>query len=333
MKYRKVGKSGLKISELSLGTWLTFGGKMDDKTAKQCINTAIEQGINFIDTAEIYARGGAERIIGEWLAEETVDRNRIVLSSKVFWPTSEDVNDWGLNRKNIMNAIEGTLERLGTDHIDIYFMHRFDHTTPLQETVEVVDDLIHSGMVHYWGTSVWTAAQLERVHAITREIGAQPPIVEQPRYNMLFRHIELEIMQVASDLGMGFTVWSPLAMGILTGKYNDGIPEDSRASRSEQLRKQLTPELLTKLKRLAEIAASLDITMGQLSLAWILQRKEISAALIGVSKPEHVIENTKASDVKLSSNVLEEIEEVLDNRPKWPDTYEPNIYYEDRIRY
>lgn len=333
MKYRRVGKSGLKISELSLGTWLTFGGTLEDGVAKQCINTAIENGINFIDSAEIYARGGAERVIGEWLAEETIDRNNLVISSKVFWPTSDNVNDWGLNRKNIMNAIEGTLERLGTDHVDIYFMHRFDHTTPLRETVEVVDDLIRSGMVHYWGTSVWTAAQLERVHAIAREIGAHPPIAEQPMYNMLFRHIELEIMQVATDLGMGFTVFSPLAQGLLTGKYNGGIPEGSRGSRHESLKKMLTPDTLTKLKKLAEIAESLDITMSQLGLAWILRRPEISAALIGASRPEHIIENVKASDVKLNSNVLEEIEKILNNRPTWPETYEPNIYYEDRIRY
>ncbi len=333
MKYRRVGKSGLKISELSLGTWLTFGGTMEDEVAEQCINTAIENGINFIDSAEIYARGGAEKVIGEWLAEETVDRNKIVISSKVFWPTSDNVNDWGLNRKNIMSAIEGTLERLGTDHIDIYFMHRFDYTTPLRETVEVVDDLIRSGMTHYWGTSAWTAAQLERVHAIAREIGAHPPIVEQPMYNMFFRHIELEIMRVATDLGMGFTVFSPLAQGLLTGKYNEGIPEGSRGSRFESLKKRLTPETLAKLKKLAEIAESLDITMSQLGLAWILRRPEISAALIGASRPEHIIENVKASDVKLNNNVLEEIEGVLKNKPAWPETYEPNIYYEDRIRY
>lgn len=332
MKYRKVGKSGLKISEIALGSWLTYGGTVEDKTAKECMTAAIEQGINFIDSAEIYAQGRAEEVIAEFLSEGVVSRRNLVISSKVFWPTSKDIVDWGNSRKNIMNAIEGTLDRLNLDYVDIYYLHRYDYTTPLKETVAVLDDLIRSGKVRYWGTSVWTAAQLERANAVAKEMGAHRPIVEQPMYNMLFRHIELEIMPVAKTHGMGFTVWSPLAQGLLTGKYNDGIPEGSRGSSSQMMQEQLTKENLAKLRKLGEIATSLDISTNQLALAWILRRPEISAAIVGATRPEHVEENVMASDVHLSADVLEQIEEVLDNKPQWPPTYEPEIYYQDRMR-
>ena len=332
MHYRRVGKSGLKISEISLGSWLTYGGTVDNQVAKDCLNTAVEQGINFIDCAEIYAGGKAEEVIGDWLAEETVNRRDLVISSKVFWPTSQDINDWGNSRKNISNAIEGTLNRLNIDYLDLYYLHRYDHTTPVRETVETLDGLIRAGDVRYWGTSVWTAAQLERVQAVAKELHAHKPIVEQPMYNMFSRHIEVEIMHVGKTHGMGFTVWSPLAQGILTGKYNDGIPEGSRGSRSEIVRNLLTEENLSKVKKLGEIAKSLDITTSQLALAWILRRPEISAAIVGATKPQHVIESVGASDVKLSKEVLDQIEAVLDNTPQWPPTYEPNIYYEDKMR-
>ena len=331
MKYRKVGKSGLKVSEISLGSWLTYGGTVETEVAKQCMTTALDNGINFIDSAEIYAGGRAEEVIAEFLSEETVSRRNLVISSKVFWPTSKDITDWGNSRKNMMNAIEGTLSRLNLDYIDIYYLHRYDYTTPLKETVSVMDDLIRNGAVHYWGTSVWTAAQLERANAVAKEMGAHKPIVEQPRYNMLSRFIELEIMPVAKTHGMGFTVWSPLDQGLLTGKYNDGIPDDSRGSRSDSMKNQLTPELVAKLKKLGGIAQSLDLTMGQLALAWILRRREISSAIIGATKPEHVLENVAASGVKLSSSTLEEIHQILDNEPEWPPTYAPNVFYEDQM--
>ncbi|MFW9957878.1 MAG: aldo/keto reductase family protein [Candidatus Odinarchaeota archaeon] len=332
MHYRRVGKSGLKISEISLGSWLTYGGTVEDQVAKECMNTAVEQGINFIDCAEIYAGGKAEEVIGEWLAEETVNRRDLVISSKVFWPTSQDINDWGNSRRNITNAIEGSLNRLNIDYLDLYYLHRYDYTTPVRETVETLDGLIRVGDVRYWGTSVWTAAQLERVQAVAKEIHAHRPIVEQPMYNMFSRHIEVEILHVGKTHGMGFTVWSPLAQGLLTGKYNDGIPEESRGSKSDMVKDLLTEENLSKVRKLGEIAKSLDITTSQLALAWILRRSEISAAIVGATKPEHVIESAGASDVKLSKEVLDQIEVVLDNTPQWPPTYEPNIYFEDRMR-
>lgn len=332
MKYRKVGRSGLKVSEISLGSWLTYGGTVESEIAKKCMATAIEHGVNFIDSAEIYARGEAEKVIAEFLAEETVNRKDLVISSKVFWPMSDDINRWGLSRKNISNAIEGTLERLNLDYIDIYYMHRYDYMTPVKETVEILNDLIRSGKVHYWGTSVWTAAQLERVNAVAKELHLHKPIVEQPLYNMISRHIELEIMSVSKTHGMGLTVWSPLGQGLLTGKYNDGVPDGSRGSRSESIQKRLTPENLKKLKKLGELAKSLKITTSQLALAWILRKKEITSAIIGASKPEHVIENVKASEVTLSNDVLDQIEEILENEPEWPLTYKPNFYYKEKMR-
>ena len=332
VKYRKVGKSGLKISEISLGSWLTYGGTVENEQAKKCMATAIEHGVNFIDSAEIYAKGAAEKVIAEFLAEGTVDRKDLVISSKVFWPMSEDINRWGLSRKNIMNAIEGTLERLNLDYIDIYYMHRYDYMTPVKETIETLDDLVRGGKIHYWGTSVWTAAQLERANAVAKELKAHKPIVEQPLYNMFNRHIELEIMPVAKTHGMGFTVWSPLGQGLLTGKYNDGIPDGSRGSRSESIQKYLTKENLEKIKKIGEVAKSIDISTSQLALAWILRRPEISAAIVGATKPEHVIENVKASDVELSNDILDQIEEILDNEPEWPLTYKPNKYYLEKMR-
>lgn len=333
MKYRKVGKSGLKVSEISLGSWLTYGGTVENEMAKKCMATAIDNGINFIDSAEIYSRGEAEKVIAEFLSDENYNRKDLVISSKVFWAMNDyDINRWGLSRKNIMNAIEGTLERLNMDYIDIYFMHRYDYMTPLHETVEVLDDLIRDGKVRYWGTSVWTAAQLERANAIAKDIRAHKPVVEQPLYNMFIRYIELEIMSVAKTHGMGFTVWSPLAQGLLTGKYNNGIPEGSRGDKSEFLKKNLTEENLDKVRKLGEVAESLDITMSQLALAWILRKPEISAALIGATKPEQIVENVKASDVVLSNDVLDQINLILNNEPEWPLTYKPNYHYMDKMR-
>ncbi len=331
MKYRKVGKSGLKISEISLGSWLTYGEKIDKAAAFEIFNTAVDNGINFIDSAEIYAKGNAESVIGDWLKEETVKRSDLVISSKVFWPMSENINRWGLSRKNILNAIDGTIERLGTAP-DIYFMHRYDYQTPLMETVQVLNQLVEDGKILYWGTSVWTAAQLERAHAIAKEHGYYKPIVEQPMYNMLFRHIELEIMPTAKNLGMGFTVWSPLGGGILTGKYNENIPSGSRATWANFLQQNLTSDNLEKVRKLTTLAKSLELTTSQLALAWILHRKEISCAITGATRPEHIHENIRASDVRLSQTTIEEIHDILANDPEWPRTYAPNRYYDEKMR-
>lgn len=331
MKYRKVGKSGLKVSEISLGSWLTYGDKVDKAKAFEILNTAVDHGINFIDSAEIYAKGKAESVIGDWLKEGTVNRNDLVISTKVFWPMSENINRWGLHRKNILTAITGSIERLGTTP-DILFCHRYDYQTPLMETVQVLNELVEKNKIHYWGTSAWTAAQLERAHAIAKEFGYHRPIVEQPMYNMLFRHIELEIMPTAKNLGMGFTVFSPLGGGILTGKYNSGIPEGSRATWADFVSKNLTEENLTKVRKITEIAKSMELSTSQLALAWNLRRKELSSTITGATSRDHVLQNVKASDVTLSTSTIEEINAVLDNAPQWPDTYAPNLYHEDEMR-
>ncbi|MFX1484221.1 MAG: aldo/keto reductase family protein [Promethearchaeota archaeon] len=332
MRYRKVGKSGLKVSEVSLGSWLTYGGTVENEVAKRCMATALENGVNFIDSAEAYAGGKAEEVIAQFLRDENVSRRNLVISSKVFWPTSEDITDWGNSRKNVMNAIDGTLERLNLDYIDIYFLHRYDYTTPVKETVMVMDDLIRAGKVHYWGTSAWTAAQLERANAVAKELRAHAPVAEQPLYNMFSRFIELEIMSVTKTHGMGLTVFSPLAQGLLTGKYNDGIPEGSRGATSSVMNRYLVEENIAKVRKLSEIASGLDITTGQLALAWILRRPEVSTALVGATRPEHVIENVQASDINLSKDTVDQVENILDNAPEWPAPYGPNIYYSDKMR-
>jgi voltage-dependent potassium channel beta subunit len=320
MKYRQVGNTGLKISEISYGSWLTTGGTLDDEIAKKCLSTALESGINFIDSADVYTRGEAERVIGDFLKEETYRRRDLVISSKVFWPMSDDINDRGLSRKHTMESIDSSLERLNIDDLDIYYAHRFDKNTALEETIGAMDDIVKAGKVHYWGTSVWTAANLERAFGVAKEMKANAPKVEQPRYNMLDRTIELDIMEVAKRNGMGITVWSPLYYGILTGKYNDGIPEGSRGSEGS-FQNILDKVDLDKVRKITEMAKELDITTAQLALAWILRRDEISAAIIGGTKPEQIFENVQASDVTLTKDNLENLEELLDNKPLFPGAY------------
>lgn len=321
MKFRRVGNTGLKISEIALGSWQTYGDSVGKERSRQCLATALENGINFIDTADIYANGEAERVIGEFLAEETYTRRYLVISSKVYWAMSEDVNDRGLGRKHIMESIDATLERLNLDYLDIYFAHYFDRRTFLEESIGAMHDLVREGKAHYWGTSVFTAAQLERTVGLAKEMKAYPPKVEQPRYNMIDRTIELEIMETAQRNGMGITIWSPLYYGILTGKYNDGIPEDSRGSGSERFQEMLSNIDMNKIRRITEIASNLEITTAQLALSWILRREEISATITGATKPEQIVENIKASNVILSPDILEEIENILDNKPTFSYPY------------
>ncbi len=311
MHYRRLGQAGMKVSAIALGAWLTYGASVEFDTAAQCIRTAIDHGVNFIDTADVYAHGEAERVVGKVIKE--FRRTDLVISSKVYWPMSDNVNDRGLSRKHIMESVHASLKRLGTDYLDIYFCHRYDPETPLEEVVRAMDDLVHQGKVLYWGTSVWTAAQIENAVGLARQFNLYLPQVEQPRYNMLDRHIEPEIMPTAAKYGIGLTVFSPLAQGILTGKYNAGIPEDSRAARYDWLREQLTNDVLAKVRQLTDLAHDLGITMSQLALAWVLRRPEISSAIIGASRPEQVEENIKAADITLSEDVLARIEEILGN--------------------
>ncbi|OQA99207.1 MAG: L-glyceraldehyde 3-phosphate reductase [Chloroflexi bacterium ADurb.Bin222] len=315
MKYRNLGRSSIKVSAISLGAWLTFGGTEDIEVTRACIQTAVEHGVNFFDLADSYAGGEAERVVGQALRDLGVARQHLVLSSKVFWPMSDDVNDRGLSRKHILESVEGSLRRLGVEYLDLYFCHRFDAATPLDEVVRAMDDLVHQGKILYWGTSVWTAAQLEAAVGTATRFNAYLPQVEQPRYNMLDRHIEPEILPTAARHGMGVVVFSPLAQGLLTGKYNAGIPEGSRAASSRWLERDLTEANLEKIRRLSALAEHLGLTVAQLALAWILRRPEISSAITGATKPQHVVSNVAAADMQLSEDVLVEIEGILDNAP------------------
>jgi voltage-dependent potassium channel beta subunit len=316
MKYRNVGNSGLKVSEISIGGWLTYGDKINKKSTEPIIKTALESGINFIDLADIYGMGKAEEVIGEIIKGMT--RSDLVISSKVFFPMSDNVNDRGLSRKHILESINKSLKRLGTDYLDIYFLHRFDPKVSYEEIAHTMNDLVCQGKIMYWGTSVWSADQIERLIGVCDRYHLYRPIVEQPRYSMIDRHIEVYIIDACVRNGMGFTVWSPLAQGLLTGKYSDGVPDDSRAANSKWLDKDLTEKNLDKVKKLTDLASSYGITISQLALAWILNKKEISSVIIGATKPSQVEENIKAIDIVLDNDSMEAIEKILDNKPKRP---------------
>ncbi|UCD62685.1 MAG: aldo/keto reductase family protein [Candidatus Zixiibacteriota bacterium] len=316
MNYRRVGRAGLKVSEIAIGAWLTYGGSVTAKQTEPIIKAALDNGINFIDLADIYTRGQAEETIGKII--KGMKRSELVISSKVFWPMSDDINDRGLSRKHIMESIDKSLQRLGIEYLDLYFCHRYDPETEVEEVVRAMDDLVRQGKILYWGTSVWTAAQIERAAGIARDLRAHGPVVEQPRYNMLDRHIELDTMATCSHHGIGLTVWSPLAQGFLSGKYNDGIPEDSRGGQTDWLKGDLTEENLVKVRKLVELAKAIDLSLPQLALAWVLRRPEISCAITGATSAGQVEKNVMASQVKLSDDTLREIENILDNRPrKW----------------
>ncbi len=309
MEYRRVGKSGLKVSEIALGAWLTYGGPVKSREAAEIIKAAINEGVNFIDIADIYSNGEAEKVVGAAIRE--FKRSDLVISSKVFWPMSDNVNDRGLSRKHIMESIDKSLKRIGIDYLDIYYCHRFDPETPVEETVRAMSDLIQQGKILYWGTSVWEADEIEQAVADAREWNAYPPSVEQPHYNMLHRYIEDQIMPACIRHGMGITVWSPLEQGLLTGKYNDGVPSGTRGAETEWLSEYLTDENIAKVIALGKVARSLGITLAQLALAWILRLPEISCAIVGATKIDQLNENLKASGIKLEQSTLEEIERIL----------------------
>ena len=315
MKYRRLGKAGIKVSEIAIGGWLTYGGSVEQKTTTRIMAEAIDQGVNFIDLSDIYSRGEAEKLCGRALKDFT--RSDLVISSKLFWPMSDNINDRGLSRKHIFESIENSLKRLGTDYLDIYFCHRFDPETEIEETVRAMDDLIRQGKVLYWGTSVWEASQIEAAVSISEKYHCYRPQVEQPRYNLLDRSIEDNIMPTCDRHGMGLVVWSPLAQGLLTGKYNDGIPAGSRGQTTEWLNEDLTEDKLARIKKLSALASDLNLTTGTLALAWILRRPEISSVITGATRPEHIRINTAAAGIELSPETLEKIGNIFDGK------YEP----------
>ena len=318
MHYRRLGRSGLKVSEISLGAWVTMGSQIDEKTSKELIMEAFDQGVNFFDNADIYARGQAEIAMGK--AIKDLPREQLVISSKVFWPTMEGPNGRGLSRKHLTESIHASLKRLGTDYVDLYFCHRFDPDTPIEEIVFSMNMLIQQGKVLYWGTSEWRAPQIAEAFGIARQYNLIPPTMEQPQYHMFHRHrVEAELSMLVEPYGIGLTTWSPLASGILTGKYNDGIPEGSRASLDSMtwIQEHITQEKITKVKLLQSIADDLGISTAQLAIAWLLRRKEVSSVITGATKLSQFRENLAAREAveKLTDDVLESIEAILQNDP------------------
>lgn len=320
MEYRKLGRNGLKVSELSLGFWVTYGGQVGEDVAVDCMKAAFDAGVNFFDNADVYAKGNAETVMGNAIRKLGLKRTDLVLSSKVFWPFSDGPNDRGLSRKHIMESVHASLKRIGTDYLDMYFCHRYDPDVPVEEVVRAMDDLVHQGKVLYWGTSEWRGGQIGHAMMQARQWGLYPPAVEQPQYNMLKRDIvETELVEAAQQHGVGLVVWSPLASGILTGKYNNGIPADSRLAHPDYtwLQQFVTEEVVAKVRLLSELADELGVPLAQLALAWLLRLPEISSIITGASRVSQVNQNLKALEAqkKLTPDVLAKIETILDNDP------------------
>jgi voltage-dependent potassium channel beta subunit len=319
MHYRRLGNSGLKVSEISLGAWITFGAQIDEETAEELVQSAYDNGVNFFDNADVYADGQAEVVMGKVIRD--LPREGLVISSKVFWPTMPGPNGRGLSRKHITDSIHASLRRLNTEYLDLYFCQRFDPDTPIEEVVRTMNLLIQQGKILYWGTSEWRASQIMAAYGVARQYGLIPPTVEQPQYNMFVRRrVELELQPVCDEIGLGLTTWSPLHFGILSGKYNEGIPPGSRAALDEMawIRDYLTGERIEAVRRIGEIALDLGVTTAQLAIAWLLRRKEVSSVITGATRRQQLLENIAAGDAidKLSNAVLERIEEVLNNLPE-----------------
>ncbi len=318
MNYRKVGKWGLTLSELGLGSWLTFGNQIRLADVRKIIHRAYDVGITFFDTAEVYTGGVAESMLGEVLKD--FNRMDYVISTKIFWWGERERNQQGLSKKHLVEGMQASLRRLHLDYVDIVYCHRPDLETPLEETISGIEYILDNGMALYWGTSEWPADRIKKAAELARERGLMPPIVEQPHYNMLVREkVEKEFIPLYENPGIGLTTFSPLASGLLTGKYSSGIPPDSRLAKFPWLRDMLEkegafrPETIKKLNQLNEIAESLDATMAQLAIAWILKNEHVSSVILGVSRIEQLEENLGAIDVKnrITDETMREIEGIL----------------------
>ena len=314
METRNLGSSGLKISAIAYGNWLTHGSQVEEDAALACVRQALDEGITTFDTADAYASTRAESVLGKALAGER--REGLEISTKVYWPTGPGHNDHGLSRKHIMESIDGSLRRLGTDYVDLYQAHRYDHETPLEETMEAFADVVRRGKALYVGVSEWTATQIREAHALARELHV-PLVSSQPQYNMIWRIIESEVVPTCRELGIGQIVWSPLAQGVLTGKYLPGQapPEGSRATSEGGagfVAEYLTEDILSRVQRLRPIAEDAGLTMAQLAVSWTLQNDNVSAAIIGASRPEQVTDNARAAGVRLDEATMKAIDEVLD---------------------
>ncbi|MER7543923.1 aldo/keto reductase family protein [Spirillospora sp. NPDC127506] len=315
MEFRNLGRSGLKISEIAYGNWLTHGSQVEEDAARACVRAALDEGITTFDTADAYAGTRAEEVLGRALKGQR--REGLEIFTKVYWPTGPGMNDRGLSRKHVFESIHGSLRRLGTDYVDLYQAHRFDYETPLEETLRAFDDLVRQGKVLYVGVSEWRAEEIERALKIADEMGFDRIVSNQPQYSMLWRVIEAEVVPLCEREGIGQIVWSPIAQGVLTGKYKPGrpLPEGSRATDdkggADMIKRYLNDDLLTRVQNLKPIADELGLSMAQLAIAWTLQNPNVSAAIVGASRPEQVVDNVKAAGVKLEADVLKRVDDVL----------------------
>ncbi|MEU4426264.1 aldo/keto reductase family protein [Actinoplanes sp. NPDC024001] len=315
MEHRHLGRSGLLVSEIAYGNWITHGSQVEEDAAVACVRAALDAGITTFDTADVYAGTRAEEVLGRALHGER--REGLEIFTKVFWRTGPGPNDSGLSRKHIMESIDGSLRRLGTDYVDLYQAHRFDHHTPLEETMEAFADVVHRGKAHYIGVSEWSAEQIRAAKPLADELKIRL-VSNQPQYSMLWRVIEAEVVPASVELGLGQIVWSPLAQGVLTGKYKAGEqpPAGSRATDEKSgagfIARWLEDDVLNAVARLKPLADEAGLTMAQLAVAWVLQNPNVSAAIIGASRPEQVHDNVKASGVKLDDGLLKKIDEIVD---------------------
>ncbi|MBO1510079.1 aldo/keto reductase family protein [Metabacillus bambusae] len=313
MKYRNLGRTGLKVSEISLGSWLTYGKSVEDNVAEKTIHKAYELGINFFDSANVYEQGEGERVLAGALKE--YPRESYVITTKAFWPMGDGPNDRGLSRKHVMEQVNASLKRMNLDYVDIFYCHRYDPETPVEETLKTIDDLIRQGKILYAGVSEWSAAQIEEAVATADKFLLDRIVVNQPIYNMFNRYIENEVIPVSEKYGIGQVVFSPLAQGVLTGKYKNGqVPDNSRASNqsiNNFIKGMLNEDVFNKVEQLEAVAKEMEITLPELALAWILRQPNVSSALIGASKPSQIEQNVKAIEVVLPSEIQDRIELIL----------------------
>ena len=313
MKYRRLGRSGLKVSEISLGSWLTYGKTVDDDIAIQTIRRAYELGINSFDSANVYERGEGERVMAEAL--RVFPRESYIITTKAFWPMGDGPNDRGLSRKHVFEQLHASLKRMQLDYVDIFYCHRYDPETPVEETLRTIDDLVRQGKVLYVGVSMWTAAQIEEAVRIADRYLLDRIVVNQPVYNMVNRWIEEEVIPVCEKHGIGQIVFSPLAQGLLTGKYRGGrIPEGSRGANPEinkWIQENIASGVIAKVDALQDLAQGAGLTLVEMALAWVLRQPNVASALVGASRPDQIEANVKAVDVELSPELLDKIEEIL----------------------
>lgn len=326
MEYRRLGKSGLQVSALSLGSWLTFGKQVDDSIAEELMTVAYDQGVNFFDNAEIYARGKSEIVMGSILKKKQWQRDSYIVSSKAFFGLGGELmpTQKGLHRKHLVEACEQALQRLQLDYLDLYFCHRPDKQTPIEETVWTMHNLIVQGKILYWGTSEWSAQEITEAHMVAQRYNLIGPVMEQPQYNMFVRHrVEVEYDQLYKTVGLGTTIWSPLASGVLTGKYNDGFPSNTRLGIEglDWLKERSFAEgNLLRAKKLALLCKELNLSMPVLALAWCLKNPHVSTVILGASKIAQLKENFNALEVQhqLTGEIMDRIESVLQNKPAMP---------------